>query len=134
MTDISVLIVDDNLLNTRLIQHILVAAGFLVRTAADAPEALALLETFLPRVILMDIQLPGLDGLELTRMLKADPRTCNIKILAVTASAMAGDERRARLAGCDGYITKPIDTRTLVAQVSGHLAEAGSPKAAPEPS
>lgn len=132
MTDVPILIVDDNALNTRLIQHILTSRGFEVRTASDAPEALALLESYHPRLILMDVQLPGMDGLALTRLLKADPRTSDIQILAVTASAMAGDERRAMSAGCDGYITKPIDTRALAGQVTECLARADARRVSPD--
>ena len=90
---------------------LLLGEGYDVRTAGDAEEALAVLATFRPRLILMDLQLPGMDGLELTRRLKADPATRDIVIVALTAYAMKGDEERARAAGCDGYVTKPIDTR-----------------------
>jgi CheY-like chemotaxis protein len=92
-----------------------------VRTAADAKEALAEIASFPPRLVLMDIQLPDIDGLELTRRLKAEPATRAIIVVAVTAYAMAGDEEKARRAGCDGYITKPIDTRTLAATVDLYL-------------
>ena len=131
MTDIPILIVDDNPLNARLLSYILGTKGFAVRIATHAAEAHTLLESYAPRLILMDVQLPGMDGLQLTRLLKEDPRTKDILIVAVTASAMAGDESRALSAGCDGYITKPIDTRTLAAQVMGYLergaAQGGSP-------
>jgi two-component system, cell cycle response regulator DivK len=93
-----------------------------VRAAARADEALEMLETFAPRLILMDLQLPGMDGLELTRRLKADPRTQHIVIVAVTAYAMKGDEERVRAAGCDGYVTKPIDTRALPQVIAACLA------------
>lgn len=108
-----ILIVDDNPTNLKLARILLETEGYEIRAAQDAEEALQLLETFHPRIILMDIQLPGMDGLELTRRLKADPRTRNIHILAVTSYAMRGDELRAREAGCDGYLTKPIDTFAL---------------------
>ncbi len=117
-----ILIVDDNVSNTKLLSFLLVSKGYAVRTAASAGDALQVLETFKPRLILMDIQLPGMDGLTLTRHLKADPRTRHIPIIAATAYAMKGDEARAREAGCDGYITKPIDTRRLPQDIERYLA------------
>lgn len=121
----SILIVDDNPQNLKLARVILVAAGYDVRTATDAEEAIETLSTFLPRLILMDLQLPGMDGLELTRRLKADPARSHIVILALTAYAMKGDEEKARAAGCDGYITKPIDTDALPVLVADHLTRQG---------
>jgi len=108
-----ILIVDDNPTNLKLVRVLLSAEGYDVRTAMDAEEALAAVREFRPRLILMDIQLPGMDGLTLTRKLKADPQTRDSIVVAVTAYAMKGDEARALAAGCDGYIAKPIDTRTL---------------------
>lgn len=117
-----ILIVDDNPVNLKLARVTLAIEGYDVRTAADAEEALALLAAFHPRLILMDIQLPGMDGLTLTRRLKDDAATRGIVILALTAYAMKGDEQKALDAGCDGYITKPIDTRMLPTLVARHLA------------
>src|SRR5713226_2079951 len=117
-----ILIVDDNPANLKLARVVLAREGFEVRTAADAVEALEVLETFHPRVILMDLQLPGMDGFELTRRLKASPTHRDVIILALTAYAMKGDEEKARGAGCDGYIAKPIDTRTLPGVVAGYIA------------
>src|SRR5689334_900620 len=97
-----ILIVDDNPQNLKLVRVLLVSEGYDVRTAADAEEALAELESFEPRLILMDLQLPGMDGLELTRRLKADPLRRHIAIVALTAYAMKGDELKALGAGCDG--------------------------------
>lgn len=114
-----ILIVDDNAVNLKLIRVLLAKEGYETRTAGDANEALAILETFNPRMILMDLQLPGMDGLELTRQLKADPRTKDIVIVALTAYAMKGDEEKSKAAGCDGYITKPINTRTMPATLRG---------------
>jgi CheY-like chemotaxis protein len=108
-----VLIVDDNPTNLKLVAYLVKAHGYVVDTAADAEAALAAIAANRPRVILMDLQLPGIDGLELTRRLKADPATRDIKIIAVTAYAMKGDQEKAREAGCDDYVTKPIDTRAL---------------------
>lgn len=116
-----ILIVDDNAVNLKLVRVLLAKEGYETRTATDANEALAVLEAFKPRLILMDLQLPGMDGLQLTRQLKADPRTKDILIVALTAYAMIGDEEKSRDAGCDGYITKPIDTRTIPATLRGFL-------------
>lgn len=117
-----ILIVDDNASNTKLLAFLLSSKGYEIRTAASADEALATLSEWKPRLILMDIQLPGMDGLTLTRRLKADPKTQDIQIIAATAYAMKGDEERARAAGCDGYITKPIDTRQLPIDIERFLA------------
>jgi CheY-like chemotaxis protein len=117
-----VLIVDDNETNTKLAQYVLTSKGYDVRTAADAQEALSAIASFGPQLILMDLQLPGVDGLTLTRQLKADSTTKHIVIVATTAYAMKGDDERAFAAGCDGYITKPINTRMLASQVSGYLS------------
>jgi two-component system cell cycle response regulator DivK len=119
-----VLIVDDHPANMKLLSFLLLNAGYDVRMAADANEALQVLQNFHPRLILMDIQLPGMDGLELTRKLKADPAFSAVSIVAVTASAMKGDEEKARRAGCDGYVTKPVDTRSIL-QIVARYAKAG---------
>jgi len=122
----TVLIVDDNPANLRLASLVLELDGYQVRTAGDAEDALKALGTFHPRLILMDLQLPGLDGLDLTRRLKADPASRDMTIVALTAYAMKGDEERARAAGCDGYLTKPIDTRRLSSQLAAFLPGAAS--------
>jgi two-component system cell cycle response regulator DivK len=116
-----ILIVDDNPANLKLARVLLRGEGYDARTATDAEQALKLMETFIPRLILMDIQLPGMDGLELTRQLKVDPRTSGVIVLALTAYAMKGDEEKARAAGCDGYIAKPIDTDALPRAIRAHL-------------
>jgi CheY-like chemotaxis protein len=121
-----ILIVDDNPANLKLARVLLASEGYEVRTATDAEEALAVLREFLPDLILMDIQLPGMDGLELTRRLKADSKTCDVAILALTAYAMKGDEERALAAGCDGYVAKPIDTKRLTAKVAALLLGANA--------
>jgi CheY-like chemotaxis protein len=117
-----VLIIDDNAQNLKLARVILTTAGYDVRTANDAEDALRVMESFLPRLILMDIQLPGMDGLELARQLKADPLRRGIIIIALTAYAMKGDDQKAFAAGCDGYLSKPIDTDDLPRVVRDHLA------------
>ena len=116
-----VLIVYDNPQNLKLAKVILAGEGYEVKTAIDAEEALRILESFTPRLILMDLQLPRMDGLELTRRLKSPPAYRDVVILALTAYAMKGDEEKARAAGCDGYISKPIDTRTLPGVIAGYL-------------
>ena len=116
-----ILIVDDNAANLKLAKVLLVKEGYEIRTAGDAEEALKILQEFKPRLILMDLQLPGMDGLTLTRQLKAEPGSQDILIVALTAYAMKGDDEKARAAGCDGYITKPIDTLAFPRQISGYL-------------
>ncbi|HUA61797.1 MAG TPA: response regulator [Verrucomicrobiae bacterium] len=108
-----ILIVDDTPVNLKLTRILLVNEGYKVLTAGSAEEALELLRSYHPQLVLADIQLPGMDGLELTRHIKRAEATQDITVIALTAFAMAGDERKAVDAGCDGYITKPIDTRTL---------------------
>lgn len=120
-----ILIVDDNPVNLKLARVLLCSEGYDVRTATDAEEALDVLRKFRPRLILMDIQLPGMDGLELTRRLKADPAMRGVVILALTAYAMKGDEQRVLAAGCDGYVPKPIETRAFPGVIARYLA-AGS--------
>jgi two-component system, cell cycle response regulator DivK len=124
MSGEAILVVDDNATNLKLARVLLTVEGYQVRTAADAEEALRLLASYRPRLILMDIQLPGMDGLELTRRLKADPATRAIIIIALTAYAMKGDEARTAGAGCDGYVSKPIDVEQLPAVIACHLAGA----------
>jgi two-component system cell cycle response regulator DivK len=116
-----ILIVDDQPVNLKLVRVLLASEGYEVRTAGNADEALAVLREFRPSLILMDIQMPGMDGLALTRKLKADPQSAGILILALTSFAMKGDEEKARAAGCDDYIAKPIDTRTLPSVIARHL-------------
>ena len=124
-----ILIVDDNPQNLKLAKVILAGEGYEVKTAIDAEEALRILELFTPRLILMDLQLPRMDGLELTRRLKADPAHHEIIIIALTAYAMKGDDRKAFAAGCDGYIAKPIDIDALPRVVAESLARRASPGA-----
>ena len=112
-----ILIVDDNPVNLKLASDVLEAEGFLIDRAADAEQAQTLLRDRVPDLILMDIALPGMDGLTLTRMLKADARLGRVPVVALTAFAMKGDDLKAIEAGCKGYITKPIDTRQLAQQV-----------------
>jgi CheY-like chemotaxis protein len=117
-----ILIVDDTHTNLKLARVLLEAEGYTVETAMNAEEALERIREHAPRLILMDIQLPGMDGLTLTRRLKSDPATKEIVVLAFTAYAMKGDEERTRAAGCDGYVSKPIDADSLPGVIARHLA------------
>jgi two-component system cell cycle response regulator len=116
-----ILVVDDNPTNLKLVSEVLEYDGYRILKAADAEVAQEILRSAAPDLILMDIALPGMDGLTLTRQIKADARTSHIAIVALTAFAMKGDGERARDAGCDGYITKPFDTRTLSSTVARFL-------------
>ena len=124
-----VLIVDDNLMNLELANFVLGDAGLVVESASDATEALERIGLFSPDLILMDMHLPGMDGLGLTRLIKADPALRHIVIVAFTASAMKGDEARMLAAGCDGYLSKPIDVDSFAASVVSHLPASASPSA-----
>ncbi len=126
MPEPRVLIVDDNPINVELAAFVLKLGAFAVASAADASSATQQIAAFRPDLVLMDIQMPGMDGLELTRCLKADPTTRHIVVLAFTAYAMKGDEARMRAAGCDGYIAKPIDVASFAAQVRLYIGAAGT--------
>lgn len=125
-----ILIVDDHPVNLKLAAEVLDSEGHSVLRAQDAAEAREILRHTTPHLILMDIQMPGMDGLTLTRLLKADPAYRGVPIVALTSFAMKGDEQKAIEAGCDGYITKPIETRKLPAQVAPFLQR--TPPAEPE--
>lgn len=125
-----ILIIDDNPMNLKLASDVLELDGFQVTRAVDAEQAQDMLQQALPDLILVDIALPGMDGLTLTRHLKAMPRFRHVPMVALTAFAMKGDDRKAFDAGCSGYITKPIDTRRLGALVREQLqrAQAARPR------
>jgi two-component system cell cycle response regulator DivK len=125
-----ILVVDDTPVNLKLTRILLTHEGYEVRTAESGEEALRILEMFHPRLVLADIQMPGMDGLEMTRRIKGDPRHRGILVVALTALAMKGDEERAIEAGCDGYITKPIDTRALGDRVRAYLHTGDEPRSA----
>ncbi len=116
-----ILIVEDNEANRLLASAVLEREGYRVEMAGSSQEALELLDSQSPDLILMDVQLPGMDGLTLTRRLKGDQRTAAIPIVALTALAMMGDRERTLEAGCSGYISKPINTRTFAAEVRKFL-------------
>lgn len=116
-TNIPILVVDDNPTNLRLAEFALRHAGFDVRTAQSAGEAKLMLAAFHPKVVLMDLQLPEVDGFTLTHDLRTNPATSHLCIVAMTAFAMSGDADRALAAGCDGYIAKPVSPADMIAIV-----------------
>lgn len=116
-----ILIIDDNATNLKLMSVLLLGEGYQVSTAVDAAHAFTRVEQDRPDLILTDVQLPDMNGLELTRRLKAAPATAAIPVVAITAYAMSGDEEKALEAGCDAYVSKPIDTRKLPSLVHSML-------------
>jgi CheY-like chemotaxis protein len=116
-----ILLIEDNAVNRDLTEFLLESQGYHVREASSAEEAFEILKTERPALIVMDIQLPGMDGLEATKKLKENPVTREIPVLAVTSYAMKGDRESAAAAGCAGYITKPIDKTTFLQQVATHI-------------
>jgi two-component system cell cycle response regulator DivK len=119
---IRILVVEDNPMNLELVTEVLEAAGYAVVPARTAEEGLRLARAERPDLILLDLRLPGMDGFAAVRALKRDPETVGIPAVALTAQAMKGDEETARLAGFDGYVTKPIDTRAFPQTVARLLA------------
>jgi two-component system cell cycle response regulator DivK len=119
---VTVLIVEDNPANMTLAIFLLESAGYTVINATNAEAGLTLARDEQPNLILMDIQLPGMDGLEATTLLKGDNATRAIPVIALTALAMKGDEERIRAAGCDGYIAKPLAYKDFLSVISTHLA------------
>ena len=115
------LVVDDNLINVELAMFVLRAQGFVVECAGGADEAIIRTRSFCPDVILMDIQMPDVDGVEAVRRLRDDPATREVVIIAFTAYAMKGDEQKLKAAGCDGYIAKPIDVASFAQTVQMHV-------------
>jgi two-component system cell cycle response regulator DivK len=116
-----ILVVEDMEMNRKLVRIVLKAKGYEVLEAVDAEEALVILQKELPDLILMDIALPGISGEELTRQIKANSEWCHVPVIALTAAAMKGEQEQFREAGCDDYISKPVDTRTLVDMVGHYL-------------
>jgi len=121
LSDKKILLVEDNPVNRRLAEFLLRSQGYQVRAATNAQEAFDTIKAERPDLILMDVQLPGMDGLEATKQLKEDPTTRDIPVVAVTSYAMKGDREKALAAGCSGYITKPIDKDTFVREVASVL-------------
>ena len=116
-----ILLVEDNPVNRRLAVFLLRSQGYEVREATTAQEALELLEKERADLIVMNIQLPGMDGLEVTRRIKAHPATADIPVIAVTSYAMKGDREKALAAGCVGYVTKPIDKNIFIQEIAARL-------------
>lgn len=127
----SVLIVDDHPTNLKLARCVLTDGGFEVRTCESGEEALQLIGERRPDLVLVDIALPGMTGLEFCQRLRADPSTCDLPLVAMTAFAMKGDEAKARAAGCNGYLTKPVNTRTLAGQLRAVLGTGGGSDSPP---
>lgn len=123
-----VLVVDDNIANLKLAAVVLAKAGYEVLTAQDGEAGLMMVEEHKPDLVLMDVQMPGLDGLEATRRLKAKPATAGIPIVALTALAMKGDEERLRAAGYDDYLAKPFHYPELLAKVAAFLPPGAVPR------
>jgi two-component system, cell cycle response regulator DivK len=117
----AILIVEDNPTNLKLAKLLLSVEGYEVYTAVDAEQALKVLVNLHPQLILMDLQLPGKNGFDFTRQLKSDPKLKDIVIVALTAYAMKGDEEKAKAAGCDGYMTKPIAVATFPQAIAQYL-------------
>jgi two-component system, cell cycle response regulator DivK len=122
-----VLIIEDNPANLKLASLLLRNAGHSVLYAVDAETGLTVARTSLPDLILMDVQLPGMDGLAATAMLKRDPATAAIPVIALTAMAMKEDQERSRAAGCDAYIAKPLRYQQLYAAIDSLLAKGQAP-------
>jgi len=118
----SILVIEDNAANMTLALFLLESAGHTVLKAVNAEVGLTLARAERPDLILMDVQLPGMDGLEATMLLKADEATRKIPVIALTALAMKGDEERIRAAGCDGYIAKPMRYKEFLTAIAAHLA------------
>jgi len=125
MANETILIVEDNPLNRKLVETVLKPHGYRLLVSVDGEEAIKVATHEGPDLVLMDMQLPKIDGYKATQILKSQPRTAHIPIVAMTAYAMAEEREKAQAAGCDGYITKPINTRAFPGQVRAHLDSAG---------
>ena len=121
MSERKILIIEDNALNLELATVLLEADGFVVASAQTAEDGLRLARELLPDLVLMDFGLPGMDGLSATKNLKTNPATSHLAIVGLTANAMKGDQETAFKAGCDGYLIKPIDTRTFASAVKNFI-------------
>jgi two-component system, cell cycle response regulator DivK len=116
-----IVVVEDQEDNRRILRDLLTHVGFQLVEAEDGAEGVAAAETHRPDLILMDIQMPIVDGYEATRQIKANPTLKSIPVIVVTSYALSGDEEKARAAGCDDYITKPYSPRQLLAKIKEHL-------------
>jgi CheY-like chemotaxis protein len=120
-----ILVIEDNELNMKLVTALLKIAHYEILQAGDAETGIRLARSHHPTLILMDLQLPGMDGLAATRLLKADAELENTPIIALTSYAMQGDEAKAKAAGCNGYISKPIDTRRFLDSLKQFTGQQG---------
>lgn len=125
-----ILVVEDNELNMKLLNDVLEAHGYEVMSTGRGAEAVEWARQYLPDLVLMDLQLPDLSGLDATRQLKASPETRHIPVIAVTAFAMAGDERRALDHGCDAYVAKPIILKDFLNLIAGYIGVPDGPRSA----
>ena len=121
MTNKKILVIEDNQMNMLLVRDLLQFEGYNVIEAGDAETGITMAREYSPDLILMDIQLPGIDGLQATRIIGKEPELKEIPVVAITSYAMKGDESKAKEAGCVGYITKPIDTRGFAEMISGFI-------------
>jgi len=119
----SILIVEDNQTNAQLLKDVLVIKGYEVFIVTNGDDALASMEASKPDLVLMDVQLPGMDGYEVTRKMRENPQTKELPVIAVTAYALKGDKKKAMDAGCDGYMSKPINTRELPKMVENLIGK-----------
>lgn len=117
----TVLVIEDNALNMKLVRSLLGIGNYDILEAEDAEQGIPMAIEYKPDLILMDIQLPGMDGIDATKIIKADPAIKHIPVIALTSYAMDGDDKRAIQAGCDGYITKPIDTHGFLKILTAYL-------------
>lgn len=127
MPEPRVLIVEDNEANLHLMQEVLKPLGYEILVASDGEEGVRLARERLPDLIVMDIQLPKMDGLTATRLIKSTPETCRIPVIAVTAHALLRDKENAQKAGCNDYVTKPLNTRLFREKVRGFLQPSPAP-------
>jgi two-component system, cell cycle response regulator DivK len=118
-----ILVIEDTEDNRQIIRDLLTSVGYEIIEAADGVDGVAMAETHRPDLILMDIQLPGMDGYEATRRIRAVPDLAQVPIIAVTSYALSGDEAKTREAGCDGYVAKPFSPRQLLAKIREFLPE-----------
>lgn len=125
MKDKTILVIEDTPMNMELVSDLLEMSGYRVLRAETGESGIELARTQQPDLVLMDISLPGIDGLAATRILNQDPRTRDVPVVALTAHAMQGDEQKALDAGCTGFIAKPIDTRHFSKTIAGYLKDAG---------
>ena len=123
MNNKTILVIEDNALNTKLVRSLLAIGKYSVLEASDAESGIQLAREKRPDLILMDMQLPGMDGLDATRLIKTDPDLKRIPIIALTSREMDGDDRKAIEAGCDGYLSKPIDTRGFLKTIDQYLSQ-----------